>query len=87
MMTNLLFRESVENVSPDVRRFVDISFRVAEKIDETLKRKELTQKDLAILLGKKESEVSRWLTGRHNFTLTTIAKIESVLGEHLLETT
>lgn len=40
----------------------------------------MTQKDLANLLGKKESEISKWMTGTHNFTLRSIAKIEKALN-------
>ena len=32
-------------------------------------------------MGKRESEISRWLTGSHGFTTTTLAKIAAVLGE------
>lgn len=39
------------------------------------------------MVGKKESEVSKWLTGTHNFTLKTIAKISAVLGEPIVEVT
>ena len=45
----------------------------------------MEQKDLAKALGKNESEISKWLSGSHNFTLKTIARIEDVLGDKLLE--
>jgi hypothetical protein len=38
------------------------------------------------LLNKNESEVSKWLTGTHNFTLRSISKIESALGEKIITT-
>ena len=44
----------------------------------------LTQKDFAQKLHKRESEISKWLTGRHNFTMQTIAKIETALGCKLI---
>ena len=45
---------------------------VAAKIADTLKRKGMTQKELARLLGKKPSEISRMLTGTMNLTHDTI---------------
>lgn len=48
-------------------------------------RKGLTQKDLAKQLHKRESEISKWLTGRHNFTMQTIAKIETALDCQLIK--
>ena len=44
-----------------------------------MKEKNLSQKDLAHLLNKRESEISKWLTGRHNFTTQTIARIQAAL--------
>ena len=44
----------------------------------------MSQKDFARMVGKTETEVSRWLGGTHNFTLKTIAKISSVLGCNLI---
>jgi transcriptional regulator with XRE-family HTH domain len=64
-----------------------LSFSIAERISEILKDKGLTQKEFASLLGKRESEVSKWLTGRHNFTIQTIARIEYVLGRKVIKTT
>jgi transcriptional regulator with XRE-family HTH domain len=40
---------------------------------------------LAHRLGKKESEISKWLTGRHNFTTKTLAHIALVLGEEVVK--
>ena len=44
----------------------------------------MTQKDFAKLLGKTETEVSRWLSGTHNLTLATICKISIALGEDVV---
>ena len=45
----------------------------------------MTQREFAALMGKRESEISRWLTGTHGFTTTTLAKISAVLGEPIVE--
>lgn len=67
-------------VSPDARRRVDLSFMIVDRIHSILVEKGLKQKDLANLLGKKESEISKWMRGTHNFTIETIISIENVLG-------
>lgn len=71
-------------VSGEVDRFVDHSFDVVNKIHSILEKQGKTQRDLAALLGKSESEVSKWMRGTHNFTLKSISKIEAVLGERIL---
>ncbi len=44
----------------------------------------MTQRDFAKKIKRSEAEVSRWLSGTHNFTLSTIAKISAVLGEKIV---
>lgn len=79
-----LFRETLAPIPRDVTKQVDWSFRIADKIDARLKELGMTQKEFARKVGKTEPEVSRWLGGTHNFTLRTLAKISSVLGEDLI---
>lgn len=40
---------------------------------------------MAEKLDKKPSEISKWLSGEHNFTLRSLAKLSAELGEALLE--
>ena len=59
--------------------FIDHTFDLAEYISYIIADKGISQKKLSILLGKNEPEISKWLTGRHNFTLRTICKLEAFL--------
>ena len=80
-ITNPLFRECLAQVSEKTRAEFNLSFEIADRIDAILKKKGLSQKELAAKMGKRESEISRWLTGRHNFTTNTLADISLALGE------
>lgn len=84
MKTNDLFRSCLSNVSTETKTRFDLSFDIAERISMLLEKKGITKKELARRLGKRESEVSKWLTGRHNFTISTIASIQTALGCDLL---
>lgn len=79
-----IFDKALKEVSDDVKRFVDNSFDVVNQIHHVLTEKNLSQRDLAKMLNKKESEVSKWMSGTHNFTLRSISKIESVLNEEIV---
>jgi len=83
-MGSKIFKELLKNISDEKRRFIRISMDIADQIAQYLKEKRMTQKELAIKLGKNESEISKWLNGSHNFTLDTIAKIESALNEDIM---
>ena len=72
-------------VSPEVRRRVDLTFLIVDRIHSILEEKGLKQKDLASMLGKKESEISKWMRGTHNFTTDTITSIENAQGTPILQ--
>lgn len=72
-------------VSPEVRRRIDLTFLIVDRIHSILEEKGLKQKDLASMLGKKESEISKWMRGTHNFTIDTITSIENALGTPILQ--
>ena len=79
-----LFDELYSKIPEDSRRKGSLSFAIAARILEILERKGWSQTDFARAIGKKDAEISRWLSGGHNFTIATIAKIEAVLGEDVL---
>ena len=78
-------RQALADIPAEQKTQIELSFAIAERIDAVLKAKGMSQKMFAQLLGKRESEISKWLTGRHNFTLQTIAKIETALGCKLID--
>lgn len=84
MIQNSLFRECLTAIPEERKAEFDLSFAIASRIDEILKLNGMTQRELAQRLGKRESEVSKWLTGRHNFTTNTIARISLALGASII---
>ena len=71
-------------ISPEMKLQMEMSVAIANRIYEILEDKGMTQKELARLLGKTETEVSRWLSGTHNLTLSTICKIAAALDEEVV---
>lgn len=78
------FEAIINQGKKDNVHFVDKTMDVAHYILSLLEKKGMKQKDLAILLGKKEAEISKWMGGMHNFTLRTIASIEIALHEQIV---
>lgn len=87
MKIDPLFKECLANVAPEVRTEVRLNMDIANRIYDLLKEKNMTQREFAALMGKRESEISRWLTGSHGFTTTTLAKISAVLNDPIIEVT
>lgn len=81
---NPLFAEMLKAVPEEARRESERSFAIAGRIKEILQRKRWSQADFAKAAGKKEAEISKWMSGTHNFTIRTISFIETVLGEDVI---
>lgn len=77
-------KKVLDNVNPAIRKEVGYSFDIAKRISDLLKAKHWSQADLARATGKKTPVVSRWLSGTHNFTIQTIAEIETALGQSII---
>ncbi len=73
-----------DNGKPEIERLVAKNLAIANKIYEMLYNRDLKPADLARMLNKKPSEISKWLTGTHTFTTKTITKIETVLDDDII---
>lgn len=79
------YTEAVKNIPLEIKKEAQFSFAVSDKIHSIITRKGMTQKELARKMHKTEAEVSVWLSGQHNFTLRTLAKISAFLGEDIIQ--
>lgn len=79
------FDQKVADVSPEIMSEVQMSADIIEKIDLILKKKNMTQRDLAQKMGKSEAMVYRWITGFPNFTLRSLTQLSVALGEPLIK--
>jgi transcriptional regulator with XRE-family HTH domain len=82
---NLGFLEELRNeTSPQMSQQITKRMKLAAQIDDVLMSRGLTNQEFAYMMGKKPSEITRWLSGTHNFTTETLWEIERVLQIQLL---
>ncbi|MCC8113972.1 MAG: helix-turn-helix transcriptional regulator [Bacteroidales bacterium] len=81
-------RNEEEQKEADFRRenreWLQISGRLALKISQILREKGMSQVDLAQRLGITAAQVSKLLSGRVNFELNTLNKLQNVLGQRIV---
>ena len=85
MKRNEQFHRQLEIVSPEVKREMEWSCAIVDKIDACLKAKGFTQRELAARIGCNESQITRWTRGFPNYTLNALAKLSEALGEPLIQ--
>jgi transcriptional regulator with XRE-family HTH domain len=79
-----LLNEFLAEISPKEQEKTDKRMRLAAIIDDGIKAKGWKKSDLAKALNKRPSEISKWLSGTHNFNLDTLFDIEEVLNIRLI---
>jgi len=81
MDNNNLIEQLLNYISPEESLRIENRMLLAAKIDDALKAKGWKKKDLMESLGKKnQSEVTKWLSGTHNFTSDLLTDLGRVLN-------
>jgi len=75
-----------KNIDPNNKKFVEKNTDIVEEIYKIFEEKDYSQQDLAELLDKHPSEISKYLSGLHNLTLRSITKMEIALGSDIIMT-
>jgi antitoxin component HigA of HigAB toxin-antitoxin module len=79
------YKKVIEETPQEITTFVETSMDILERIHELLQGKfDGKQRLLADKLGKSEAEVSKMLNCVQNFTIKTIARLESAFGAKII---
>lgn len=76
--------EILEPIPEAVKAEVDLSFEIADRIDLLMRQRGLTKKQFADALGRRPSEITKWLSGQHNFTIATLTMLSSFFGQPIV---
>lgn len=75
-----MVEQLVAAIPPEQKKQFELSNDISDRLDAIMKERGISQRALARMTGKRPSEVTRWLSGQHNFTLATIAKLSVALN-------
>ncbi|MDE5920581.1 MAG: helix-turn-helix transcriptional regulator [Paramuribaculum sp.] len=78
------YRKMVDQVPPEIKEEINLSFEISNKIDALMQERGLSKKQFADQIGKRPSEVTRWLSGQHNFTVSTLAMLSTFFGKSII---
>ena len=82
--TSPIIEELNKRIDPVRYKRTEKQMMLAAKIDEAISEKFGTKVAFAEKIGKKPSEITKWLSGFHNFTLNTLLDLEQYLGIEIL---
>lgn len=76
--------EMLGPIPANVQAEVDLSFEISDCIDALMRQKGLSKKQFAESLGRRPSEITKWLSGQHNFTIAMLAMLSSFFGQPII---
>lgn len=79
-----IFNDILSTISEHELAESDIAFRVAQRIDFLMRKNNVSKSDLARGLDKDPAQISRWMSGEHNFSIKTLAQLELFFKEPIL---
>lgn len=78
--TSKIIEELNQELTTEDINKIEKNMLIAAKIDDILKSNGWDEKDLAHALCKTPSEINKWLSGTHNFTIDNLKDLEVTLG-------
>lgn len=81
---NISLQEIFNEIPREKREETGLSFAISNRLDALMHEKGLNKKQFAEALGKRPNEITRWLSGEHNFTISTLAMLSSFFGQPII---
>ncbi len=75
-----LFKE----IPVEERESARLSFAISDRIYDLMRERGLSKKQFADALGRRPSEITKWLSGQHNFTISTLAMLSTFFGTSII---
>lgn len=83
--SNINLQEIFNEIPKEKREEARLSFAISNRLDMLMKEKGLNRSQLAEAIGKRPNEITRWLSGEHNFTISTLAMLSTFFGRPIIK--
>lgn len=76
--------EMLGAIPENLQKETELSFQISDRIYTLMQERGLSKKQLADALGRRPCEITKWLSGQHNFTIATLAMLSSFFGKAIV---
>lgn len=83
-IANIPLQEIFNEIPQEKREETRLSFAISNRLDALMKERGMNRKQLAEAIGKRPNEITRWLSGEHNFTIATLARLSTFFGQSII---
>lgn len=82
--TSKSLEEILGPIPEPIMKETELSFEISDRICELMNERGLTKKQFADALGRRPSEITKWLSGQHNFTIATLGMLSAFFGQPII---
>ena len=75
-----IINELLAEITPTEKMQVRTKMELSARLDDLIKDTGLGKREFALRLRKNPSEISKWLSGTHNFTIDTLVEVAGALN-------
>lgn len=79
------YEAMVRAIPQHIKAEGDLEFAVSNRIYELMTQRGLSKAEFARSIGKRPCEITKWLSGQHNFTLSTLAMLSTFFGQPIIK--
>ncbi|MBO5054379.1 MAG: helix-turn-helix transcriptional regulator [Muribaculaceae bacterium] len=74
------YNQIVVSIPEHINKEVEMQFAISNRIYDLMTEKGLSKAEFARAIGKRPCEITKWLSGQHNFTIKTLALLSTFFG-------
>lgn len=78
------YNQIVDSIPAEIHKEVEMQFAISNRIYALMTEKGLSKAEFARAIGRRPCEITKWLSGQHNFTVKTLALISTFFGVPLV---
>ncbi len=76
--------EILGQIPEPIMKETELSFEISDRIYHLMTERGLSKKQFAEALGRRPSEITKWLSGQHNFTIATLGMLSAFFGQPII---
>jgi antitoxin component HigA of HigAB toxin-antitoxin module len=78
------YNKVVASIPTRIHKEVDMQMAVSNRIYDLMTKAGLSKAEFARAIGKRPCEITKWLSGQHNFTLATLGLLSDFFGKPII---
>ena len=78
------YNQIVASIPKHIDKEVEMELAISTRIYDLMTQRGLSKAEFARAVGKRPCEITKWLSGQHNFTIATLGMLSAFFGQPII---